>query len=119
MLHILIVDDEPGIREISARILEHAGFAVDVAADGEYAWEAVARKNYDLILTDQNMPRLDGTGLIRRLHAAGLRMPVILMTGTALPMESLQTVPDSFLAKPFSLSGLREAVHRFLRPVTA
>lgn len=118
MMHILIVDDEPGIREIGARILEHAGFAVDVAADGEYAWEAVARKNYDLIITDQNMPRLDGTGLIQRLHAAGLRMPVILMTGTALPLESLKTAPDSFLAKPFSFSGLIEEVNRFLSPIT-
>jgi DNA-binding response OmpR family regulator len=114
MTNILIVDDEPGIREISARILEHAGYTVDVAEDGERAWEAVVRKNYDLIVTDQNMPRLDGTGLIARLDAAGMRMPVIMMTGTVLEMDSLKTAPDSFLAKPFSFFGLIAEVNRLL-----
>jgi len=116
-MRILIVDDDPAICAISARILVHSGYAVDVAPDGESAWDAVGVQRYDLILTDQNMPRLDGTGFIGRLRAAGLRIPVILMTGAAVPTPEKASAPDCFLTKPFSFSALVEEVNRLLCPV--
>ena len=116
-MRILIVDDDPAICEISARILAHSGFSVDIAPDGESAWDAVGVQRYDLILTDQNMPRLDGTGFIGRLRAAGLRIPVILMTGAAVQIPEKTSAPDCFLTKPFSFSVLLEEVNRLLCPV--
>lgn len=116
-MHILIVDDDPDIRDISARILACAGFTVNVAEDGEAAWEAVGDQHFDLIITDQNMPRLDGTGLIGRLHGAGLRVPVIMITGAAVDIPSIKSAPDCFLPKPFSFSVLLGEMNRLLAPV--
>jgi len=118
MTQILVVDDEPGIREISARILANAGFAVDVAEDGEFAWQALSNRHYDLILTDQNMPRLDGAGLIARLHSAGLTVPVILMTGGCIVRPAAKVAPVRYLEKPFTFSMLIGEVNRILNPVT-
>ncbi len=114
-MHILVVDDEPAIRDIVARVLEHAGFKVDVAADGELAWEAAERHRYDLIITDEQMPRLSGCGLIERLRRAGAAPPVLMMTGVGIRLqETEQGPPDGFLAKPFAFSSLLKEAHRLL-----
>jgi DNA-binding response OmpR family regulator len=113
-MHILIVDDDPAIRDISARILMHAGFTVGLAEDGEAAWEAVGAGHYDLVVTDQNMPRLDGAGFIERVRGAGIKTPVILMTGGAVSVSSMPVAPDFFLAKPFDFSVLIGAANRLL-----
>ncbi|HEY8932867.1 MAG TPA: response regulator [Rariglobus sp.] len=113
-MRILVVDDDPAIRDISARILSHAGFAVDVAADGESAWDAFLLHHYDLVVTDQNMPRLDGSGLIERVRNTGTKTPVILMTGGTTNPSSLSITPDIFLSKPFSFSVLIDAANRLL-----
>jgi DNA-binding response OmpR family regulator len=115
-MNVLIVDDDAAIREISARILMRAGFTVDVAPDGEAAWDAVGRQSYDLIITDQNMPRLDGSGLIGRLNEAGVKIPVIMITGGALEAPSLKNAPDCFLAKPFRFPVLLEEMNRLMCP---
>jgi len=112
-MYILVVDDDPAIRDISSRFLARVGFTVDVAEDGQSAWEAVRLHRYDLIITDQNMPRLSGTEFIDRLHEAGVGIPVILMTGGAV-ISSMQNAPDFFLTKPFAFSSLLEEVNRLL-----
>ena len=113
-MNILIVDDDAAIREISARILMNAGYEVNVAEDGEAAWEAVGLTAFDLIITDQNMPRLSGTGLIARLHGAGLRMPVIMITGGSVDIPFEDGTPDCFLTKPFNFRALLGEMNRLL-----
>ncbi len=98
-MHILIVDDDPAIRDVSARILTHAGFTVGLAEDGEAAWEAVGLGHYDLVVTDQNMPRLDGMGFIERVRGAGIKTPVILMTGFTNLIETKKAFESSLRSK--------------------
>jgi len=105
---ILLCDDEPAILKAAEFKLRGAGFRVITAFDGQAAWEAVCRECPDLIISDCQMPRLDGIGLLRKLRAdsrfAGL--PVIMLTakGLELDKQSLRDVLGvvDVLAKPFS-----------------
>lgn len=115
---ILVVDDEPLIRLLSAEVLIQSGYQVVTAADGAAAWEALQLKSYDLLLTDNNMDRLNGIGLIKKLHAARKVLPVILMSG-AMPTEELDRHPwlhiDATLLKPFTIDELLGTVRKVLR----
>jgi DNA-binding response OmpR family regulator len=115
---ILVVDDEPWIRLLSAEVLLHSGYQVDEAEDGVAAWEALQLNRYDLLVTDNNMCRLTGIGLIKKLHAARLALPVILMSG-AMPTEELNRHPwlqiEAALLKPFTTDELLANVERVLR----
>lgn len=67
---ILVVDDSASVREVESRILEAAGFVVDVADDGSNAWNIARAEEYDLIVTDMNMPNMDGLGFIKMLKGS-------------------------------------------------
>jgi two-component system, chemotaxis family, chemotaxis protein CheY len=114
MHNILIVDDDGAIRDVYARILSGAGFTVNSAQDGEAAWDAIEARHFDLIITDQNMPRLDGSGLIKRLHGTGRQTPVIMITGGSLQQPTRDSAPDGFLTKPFRFSSLLGEIERLL-----
>lgn len=79
---ILVVDDSITVRELERQLLVARGFLVDVAADGMEAWEAVRTIRYDLVVTDVDMPRLDGIGLTTRIKAdvAKRSMPVVILS---------------------------------------
>ena len=79
---ILVADDDPTIRRCSAEALMQAGYSVDAVGDGEAAWEALNARSYDLLVTDYMMPKLSGVELCRKLRAARMALPVILMSGT-------------------------------------
>ncbi len=81
-VHVLVVDDEVLVAWALRSILEEAGYRVTVAHDGEQALALQARDPVDVLLTDLQMPRLDGRGLIRALRAGHPMVPVIVMTGT-------------------------------------
>jgi CheY-like chemotaxis protein len=83
--HILVVDDEEDVRGFLRSLLEDNGYSVDVAEDGNKAWETIDRKRPDVILLDLMMPEQTGTGLYRKLHdRKGLRdIPVIVISGLA------------------------------------
>ncbi len=113
------MDDEPGVRHVTAVLLTRAGFEVDAAADGEQAWQALLAGHYDLLVTDHEMPRLRGLELIKRLRDAGMNLAVILASGT-LSMERLREHPKldiaTVLLKPFSNPDLLAAVGQCLAP---
>ena len=115
---ILVVDDEPCIRQLSTEVLIQSGYQVDAAEDGVVAWEALQHNRYDLLVTDNNMCRLSGIGLIKKLHAAHMALPVILMSG-AMPTEELNRHPwlqlDATLLKPFTTGELLANVGKILR----
>ena len=111
---ILVVDDDPDLRDAVALALVHAGYAVEEADDGVAALERIARQAPDLILSDVRMPRLDGIGLVTALAQHTPAIPLILMSvdphppGCALP----------FIRKPFAVNALLTLLARTL-PVSS
>jgi CheY-like chemotaxis protein len=103
---ILVVEDEPDIRKLNAETLIDLGYVVDTAEDGFVAWEAFQHNSYDLLVTDNEMPRLSGAGLLEKLHQDRKFLPVIMATGT---MPSAQQTRQPWfwlvttLLKPYTL----------------
>jgi CheY-like chemotaxis protein len=114
---ILVVEDEPLIRQLNHKVLSHSGYHVEVAEDGASAWDALQLNPYDLLLTDNNMPRVSGIDLLKKVHAARLALPVIMATGV-LPAEELALCPwlqpAVTLLKPYTCGELLQAVQHVL-----
>ena len=104
---VLVVDDEPVIRELVCMVLEDEGYTVRQAADGLQALQEVAADGIDLVLSDITMPRLDGVSLARRLGCGEPTVPVVLMSAVA-PKDTPQDV--AFLRKPFALDHLVDVI---------
>ncbi len=115
---ILVVDDDTSIRQLSTEVLIDSGYEVDAVADGVAAWEALQLKAFNLLITDNNMPRLTGVELVKKLRSARMDLPVIMATGR-LPVEELTQNPSlqlaAMLPKPFSIDELLETVRKVLR----
>ena len=115
---ILVVDDDSDICQLNAEVLIHSGYEVDAAADGAAAWEALQIKDFNLLITDHNRPKLTGVELVRKLRSARMALPVILSTGR-LPTEDLAKNPSlqlaAILPKPFSVDELLGTVTKVLR----
>ena len=109
---ILVVDDEPAIRELIEDVLRDAGHAVRGVGDGPAALAEVKRDPPDLVVCDLSMPPLDGRGLVRRLREAGPGIPVLIVS--AVPGQAAGLAPSGVVAEPFDLGHLRDAVARAL-----
>ena len=112
---VLVVDDDPAIREMLATVLQSVGYDVDLAADGLEAIERVGRGQPALILLDVMMPRMDGITCARELTRLGLRptIPVVIISaGGRAQQARAETGADDFLAKPFDLGTLLSTVAR-------
>ena len=114
---ILVADDDEAVRCLISTVLADAGFNVNAASDGLEAWEALLQERYDLLVTDNEMPRLAGMELIERIHHAGMRLPVILASGT-FPVEKVGDDPQlqiaASLPKPFRIPELLDTVRDVL-----
>jgi DNA-binding response OmpR family regulator len=114
---ILVVDDDSEIRHLSTHLLLQSGYQVDAAEDGAAAWEALHAKNYDLLITDHNMPKVSGVELVKKVRSARMTLPVILASGV-LPEAELERHPwlqlASTLSKPFSPDQLLQMVKEVL-----
>lgn len=114
---ILLVEDEPAVRALLARVLRGRGYVVTEAGDGAQALALAAARvePFDLLLTDVIMPEVGGIELAARLHDSGLAASVIFMTGyTDIPIEHAGAA--IVLRKPFAPATLAEAVRRALNP---
>ena len=114
---ILVVEDDRDIRQVNAMVLMHSGYAVDMAEDGAAAWEALQANRYDLLVTDNNMPRLTGMDLLKEVRSAGMKLPVIMATGTVPTQELAQNPwlePVAPLEKPYAADLLLETVKNVL-----
>jgi DNA-binding response OmpR family regulator len=90
---ILVVEDDISIRQLSSNVLKSFGYVVHTARDGVTAWEALnSADGYDLLITNNKTPRVTGVELLRKLRAARMVLPVIMVTGT-LPQEESTRCP--------------------------
>jgi DNA-binding NtrC family response regulator len=114
---ILVADDDVTIRQFSARALIRSGYNVDTAEDGAIAWDALRLHSYDLLVTDNNMPKVTGVDLLIKLLAAQMTLPVILISGS-FPKEEFTRhpwlQPAATLLKPYVLEEMLRTVKEVL-----
>lgn len=112
--HILVVDDDTGIRRLVEVVLKSEGYAVELAADGRAALEAISRRRPAVVLLDLQMPVMTGWEVHAALRLHGPRVPVVFMTaGYRAQREAETHGADGCLSKPFELEDLLDAVARF------
>lgn len=113
---VLVVDDEPGVRQLAARILYEEGFEVHEAVDGRDALDFIERGgvSLDAVLSDIVMPRLNGVQLTELLARTHPDLPIVLMSGYGLDELAQRDIaaPCSVLGKPFSPERLVSEVRR-------
>ena len=115
---ILVVDDETGIQQLLSSVLRRSGYQVDTAEDGAAGWEALQATHYDLLITDNNMPKMSGVELVKMLRSAGMTLPALMVSAT-LPPEALNGDSSLQLAatlvKPFTMQELLGTIENILR----
>lgn len=117
--HILVVDDEESIRDLCARVLTRAGYAVVTAPSGEEAVVRLAQEAFDLLISDIRMPGISGLEVLERAKATFPQIRVVLITGFGTPQmlaRAQQSGADRILTKPFNpmelLAAVRESLPR-------
>ena len=119
MARILVVDDEPPIRHLIARVLTGAGHEISEAADGAEAASKLKAEPFDLVITDIVMPNLDGLETLMNLARDGEKVPVIAISGiypdSSLYLKAAKSLGARLtLSKPFRESELVAAVNDVL-----
>lgn len=117
-LNILVVDDDIFIRKIVEDRLNSEGYTVTTAEDGKAGWEKFLENSYQLIITDINMPKINGIELLNRILATKIKVPAVVMSGELTEaMETLikETGANAFLRKPFSGKELLAVVSSNLK----
>jgi two-component system OmpR family response regulator len=120
-MRVLIVEDDPTIAEFVAGGLTEAGYAVDVAPDGERGAELAVSSSYDAAIVDIMLPRLDGLALIDRIRARGIRTPVLILSARRSVddrVKGLQAGGDDYLTKPFAFAELMARLQALIRRST-
>lgn len=117
-MKLLLVEDDEMIAMTLAQVLANYHYTVDRAADGQIAWEMVTRYEYDLILLDVIIPKLDGVSLCRQLRFSGYQMPILLLTAldsTPDRVNGLEAGADDYVIKPFNMPELLARIKALLR----
>jgi two-component system, OmpR family, response regulator len=118
MMRVLLAEDEPAIAANIAAAFEPAGYATEIAADGEAAWFRGDTEEFDLIVLDLGLPRIDGLTVLKRWRAADRQMPVLILTARgAWPerVEGIDAGADDYLPKPFQIEELLARVRALIR----
>ncbi len=114
MAKLLVVDDEKNLRLVVEKEMTRQGHDVQTAQDGEAAWELIEARDFDVVLCDINMPRLDGLGLLRRVREQSQSQPeVIMLTGQATvesAIEAMKLGAYDYLTKPYRIGELSALV---------
>jgi len=109
LVRVLIIEDEPAVRDAVERALRGAGHKADLAREGPAGLEMAMTNPYDALVLDLGLPGLDGIEVCRRLRAAGNHVPVLMLTARAAVrdrVEGLDAGADDYLVKPFALDEL-------------
>jgi two-component system OmpR family response regulator len=117
-MRILIAEDDPVLADGLTRSLRASDFAVDCVADGSEADHVLAAQNYDLVILDLGLPKLDGFEILRRLRRRSSRAPVLVLTARDTldeRVKGLDLGADDYLTKPFDLPELEARVRALIR----
>lgn len=117
-MRILLVEDDPPLSSFLRKGLEAEHYAVDVAADGESGRQMALESEYDLMILDLNLPKLDGFGVLQAIRPKKPSLPVLVLTARSAVEDrvtSLDTGADDCLIKPFSFTELSARVRALLR----
>ena len=120
MHSILAVDDSASMRQMVSFTLKNAGYDVVEAVDGEDAFDKARARDFDLVLTDQNMPRLDGLGLTRKLRETPKfkTTPILILTTESsdqMKQAGRAAGATGWLVKPFDPAKLIEVIRKVVR----
>lgn len=117
-MRILVVEDEPTIAAGITSALEASGYQTHVASDGEDAWFLGDTEDFDLVVLDLGLPKMDGLTVLKRWRGAGRQVPVLILTARgAWPerVEGIDAGADDYLAKPFQIEELLARARALIR----
>jgi len=117
-MHILVVEDDPRIAAFVTRGLEESGYTATVAHDGEDGFLAARYNDYDLIVLDLMLPKMDGIEVARKLRAAGKATPMLMLTARDTERDKIRGLDvgaDDYLTKPFAFGEFLARVRALLR----
>jgi two-component system, OmpR family, response regulator len=117
-MRILLAEDEPAIAANIVAAFERAGYATEIAPDGEAAWFRGETEEFDLIVLDLGLPKIDGLTVLKRWRAAGRQTPVLILTARgAWPerVEGIDAGADDYLPKPFQIEELVARARALIR----
>lgn len=117
-MRILLVEDDYLLATSLSEALEAQRYTVDVAHDGELAWQQMTLLSYDLMLMDVTLPQVDGLTLCQRMRSHGFDSPVLMLTArdtSADKVAGLDAGADAYMVKPFDLSELIAQIRALLR----
>lgn len=103
-MRALIVEDDPDLNRQLREVLDHAGYAVDGAEDGEDGWHLGDTEPYDVIVLDLGLPKLDGVSVLKRWRSSGVATPVLILTARdrwSEKVSGFDAGADDYLTKPF------------------
>ena len=118
LMRILVVDDEPAVRDSLRRALQLEGYEVELAGDGQEALDMLSENGVDAVLLDVSMPKLDGLEACRRLRSGGNGLPVLMLTArdeVSDRVAGLDAGADDYVVKPFALEELLARLRALLR----
>jgi two-component system, OmpR family, response regulator TctD len=117
-VRILLAEDNRTLADWLEKALRHGGYSVDCMRDGVEADHVLLTQNYDLVILDLGLPRMDGLEILRRLRRRGASVPVLILTARGeidSRVEGLNLGADDYLTKPFSLSELEARINAVIR----
>jgi DNA-binding response OmpR family regulator len=115
---ILVIDDDPSLRDTLSVLLEREGFQTALAADGRSGFQQAIELKPELILVDLCMPRLSGAEVCRQLRARGMKTPLIVLSASSGEMDKVQLLEigaDDYMVKPFGVRELLARIRAVLR----
>ncbi|WP_330203634.1 response regulator [Cyanobacterium sp. DS4] len=117
-MRILLVDDDEILIDILEKTLQNQNYTIDAVMDGQQGWTYVSTYNYDLIILDWSLPKLDGISLCKRIRHYGYDMPIMILTARHSSQEksyALDVGADDYLCKPFDIEELMARIRALLR----
>jgi DNA-binding response OmpR family regulator len=117
-MRALVVEDDPDVGADLRQALQTAGFVADLVTDGETAWYQGDVEDYDVVVLDLGLPKLDGLSVLKRWRATGRNFPVMILTARGdwtEKVEGIEAGADDYLAKPFAMGELIARLRGLIR----